>query len=965
MGDTRDSTRGSYFDEYMKKAGSRVNFFDSQTFNIWDYLRVEMLGIGEPGTLEPPSESHIRNFFMVPLYLEGLIVLGFFICLDAFLYVITYLPIRVMFSIYLLLSNISTQFLGGKGVANGKALFVFHRTHTYDLLRGGMFLLGCLALRQINMSHIYHYIRGQNMIKLYVLTSMLEMLDKLLCSFGQDAFDSLHWQTRLHPHSLQLLATFLMVTGYVIVHSSVYFFHVATLTVVVNSVDKELLTVLILNNFSEMKTFVLKKFDCNNLFQLACADITERFQTFLFLFLILVVAIAQSGPSMWIETVSSFVRIALLLYLAECFADWMKHAFINKFNGINATVYEDFAYVLRNDILSNQKDEVILDHTYSVTRRLGMAQIPLGCVFVRYIMLAISTPSVQYYLEELTLSSIAARCVVVFAVLLVLKIVIGVGLVFYSAAAHRRDASVFLRTPAVKAAASAQSRTGNFLPADPVQVPISSTSSSSSGGGSSSIRSAHKDNNTATIATTSEKLGPASIPTVGATPSGDSSVAATGTGLLSSAIEVRSRNNSGATPLMPSVATATTTAAVSCVKTNLSGSMSAAGDSSANAGTHTAGGGGTTTAGAAGTPRAAGLGLGLGLGERRARGNSVTNPFTELSVSMEELVAAVAHDVVSMESSPALSPTAGSPQRPQHQQQQQPQQPPQQQQQAVVTSNANITSSSSSGAGTGIAPSGRPPLSAIKHPKSDELLVAASSDDPPVCLPQPPQSPPHDTATSDFTLPFPSSTSTLDAAVAATNCSSGGSSVGVVDDVAAGAGVGHEGLVAEKASPGSSAASSRQHQQHHHSTPTVHLLEEHIAAAVTAAAAAGGGGDGDRRLEATGGGGGAVGTGELSSGKYNCTTSTHSSRTDLKEPAADSATDRGRSNTTTSATSDSAGKTSLVRISSFGGGLNERENEVAAVEVAIQEANRMKERLEFMEELSSIERYTVYKGRIL
>jgi hypothetical protein len=145
-----------------------------------------------------------------------------------------------------------------------------------------------------------------------------------------------------------------MVTIYVCLHASVYFLHVATLTVVINSVDSALMTVLILNNFSELKTFILKKFDCNNLFQLACSDITERFQMFLFLTLILLVAVAQAGELTW-EMAHSYSRIAALMMLGECFADWFKHAFINKFNLINASVYMDFAYVLRNDILSNQK----------------------------------------------------------------------------------------------------------------------------------------------------------------------------------------------------------------------------------------------------------------------------------------------------------------------------------------------------------------------------------------------------------------------------------------------------------------------------------------------------------------------------------------------------------------------------------------------------------------------------------
>lgn len=205
-----NSSKINYFDSYTKNSSGKVNYFDSKTFNIWNYLRVEMFGIGEPGTLEPPNQAHIENFFLVPLNLESLIFLGFFICLDAFLYVITYLPIRVVFSTYLLVVHcnkyICSAYLShmlpflfptSKDTSTSfGARIGFHRTQGYDIMRGLMFVVGCITLRQINMSQVYHFIRGQSMIKLYVLTSMLEIFDKLLSSFGQDAFDALHRCTR-------------------------------------------------------------------------------------------------------------------------------------------------------------------------------------------------------------------------------------------------------------------------------------------------------------------------------------------------------------------------------------------------------------------------------------------------------------------------------------------------------------------------------------------------------------------------------------------------------------------------------------------------------------------------------------------------------------------------------------------------------------------------------------------------
>ena len=68
----------------------------------------------------------------------------------------------------------------------------------------------------------------------------------------------------------------LLAQVYVICHSFLFFVNVATLNVAINSADQALLTLLISNNFAEIKTSVFKKFDENNLFQVASSDVTER-----------------------------------------------------------------------------------------------------------------------------------------------------------------------------------------------------------------------------------------------------------------------------------------------------------------------------------------------------------------------------------------------------------------------------------------------------------------------------------------------------------------------------------------------------------------------------------------------------------------------------------------------------------------------------------------------------------------
>jgi len=65
----------------------------------------------------------------------------------------------------------------------------------FDICRGVVFTLCLLFLLRIDTSIIYHYIRGQAAIKLYVLYNILEVFDKLCCSFGQDIFDALFCNT--------------------------------------------------------------------------------------------------------------------------------------------------------------------------------------------------------------------------------------------------------------------------------------------------------------------------------------------------------------------------------------------------------------------------------------------------------------------------------------------------------------------------------------------------------------------------------------------------------------------------------------------------------------------------------------------------------------------------------------------------------------------------------------------------
>ena len=80
----------------------------------------------------------------------------------------------------------------------------------------------------------------------------------------------------------------------------------------------------------------------------------------------------------------SLILMLICFLFSQAVADWIKHAFISKFNHINANVYDDFARVLRKDILNCHKDKVILDQTYAITKRVGLAQVRDILIYFHY-----------------------------------------------------------------------------------------------------------------------------------------------------------------------------------------------------------------------------------------------------------------------------------------------------------------------------------------------------------------------------------------------------------------------------------------------------------------------------------------------------------------------------------------------------------------------------------------------------
>ncbi|SCV73232.1 BQ2448_7157 [Microbotryum intermedium] len=400
-----------------RRRGSRSEVFHRLLpYTLWDYLQEEVLSVEVDGEQGVKSER-VTNFLTVPGELERIIIFGVIICFDSFLYIFTILPLRTLVAVYTFILNTVINL----------HLSVLHRSqprrrmrlsHKCDLAKATISVLAMIALHRItDASKMYHSVRGQDTIKLYVLFNVLEIADRLCCSFGQDLQDSLFSQQTLsrrtdgsHPH-IRPLALFGLTVVYIVAHTLVLFYQLVTLNVAINSYSNALLTLLLSNQFVEIKGSVFKKFEKENLFQLTCADVVERFQLGIMLFIIALRNLIElsstaatplfpllaSFPSSLskLPTPSSLALLqtifspAIVVLMSECFVDWLKHAFITKFNHIRPQVYGRFIDVLCKDLIvgakGTRREQPFVDQSPVVARRLGFAALPLGCLVVRVI----------------------------------------------------------------------------------------------------------------------------------------------------------------------------------------------------------------------------------------------------------------------------------------------------------------------------------------------------------------------------------------------------------------------------------------------------------------------------------------------------------------------------------------------------------------------------------------------------
>ncbi|KAK2908787.1 hypothetical protein QQF64_001270 [Cirrhinus molitorella] len=340
--------------------------------------------------------ERVYTCLRIPKELEKLMMFGFFLCLDVFLYVFTLLPLRVLLALIRLLTLPCCGLSGSR---------ILQPAQVCDVLKGFIMVLCYFMMHYVDYSMMYHLIRGQSVIKLYIIYNMLEVADRLFSSFGQDILDALYWtatepKERKRAH-IGVIPHFFMAVLYVFLHAILIMVQATTLNVAFNSHNKSLLTIMMSNNFVEIKGSVFKKFEKNNLFQMSNSDIKERFTNYTLLLIVCLRNMEQfswNPDHLWVL----FPDVCMVI-ASEIAVDVVKHAFITKFNDITADVYSEYRASLAFDLVSSRQKNAYTDYSDSVSRRMGFIPLPLALLLIRVV-----TSSVKIQ------GSLSIVCVVLF-----------------------------------------------------------------------------------------------------------------------------------------------------------------------------------------------------------------------------------------------------------------------------------------------------------------------------------------------------------------------------------------------------------------------------------------------------------------------------------------------------------------------------------------------------------------------
>lgn len=322
--------------------------------------------------------SHLDEYARLPLVVEYVLGHGILVCVSGLLYELTFMPISGFRGAY-------------RSLATGVRMTGVEKS---DFLRTLILLVAVwLFNASIDFSAVYHYIRAQSLLKLYFIFNMMEIIERLVRSWGNDLVDGLMRSSGVGSSALSLALHWTVVLIYTLLHAYIHFWRVMIISVAMLAND--MLLVLVTNNFNELKGTVFKKSEPRSLYPIVASDIVER--TYLIIDVALVLFRMATSPQrskMPFAEVSLWIGVMIGL---EVVTDWMKFLCISKFNQIDNATFWQFSRIHKDDVVNSRSADtnvtpplIMKGHisaSHLPVRRMNFMPTPLAILILCNVML--------------------------------------------------------------------------------------------------------------------------------------------------------------------------------------------------------------------------------------------------------------------------------------------------------------------------------------------------------------------------------------------------------------------------------------------------------------------------------------------------------------------------------------------------------------------------------------------------
>jgi len=397
----------------LLKTSPLISRIDPHRNSIWRhflFIRVlldELAGLQDAAFSRSIPGSNLPDLLKVPAKLERTMFYGVLLCIDSLLYDITLMPISA-----------------GVGLLRYFTGFQISTTQRIDLLRFSLLFFSVLIFNlYVDFSVLYHYLRAQSLLKLYFIFNMLEILERLVRSWGSDLMDSLVAKVAERSADSSLAVNWIFSLFYNCVHAHVHFWRVLLVSVALVSADSSMFMIVLTNNFSEIKS-VFKKYEQRSVYPLLCSDIVERI--YLLIDVGLILFSLFTSPQKRRMPMGDILFWIAAMALLEVVTDWVKFLCISKFNELPSSIFDDFHRLHQADVVSVRSSDTVhafkgvISFSHGCSRRLHFQALPLSAL----VLFHICAPT----LAGTPASSVWTYRFLVFACFLVSKILLGVGI---------------------------------------------------------------------------------------------------------------------------------------------------------------------------------------------------------------------------------------------------------------------------------------------------------------------------------------------------------------------------------------------------------------------------------------------------------------------------------------------------------------------------------------------------------